>query len=1666
MRKYALINLIQAKLLVLFLLISTVGTAQIMQVEIVGGSVVAQGSTITINAGNSLDFRITNVEGSNCKNLKIKGVDITNTTDFDITPNNPKKNIKPASCPGGKKFLDFNIENISSACTTTSTLVTIEIKNQADFTFTLEVNSSPVISILGGSPSADIPHGSTTTIATNGTYFGIVNEGASITRNFVVTNTGSCPLDITGLSSTIVTGSGFSIAPIILVPPFYNLATAQPPTVSVSPGSFVVILVTFTGPVAGAGSQEATINISNTDNTTYSFNVGAEMFDFTGPQPGGVSADFRLWLKGTRGVFKGVGPSYTAATDGDSVSLWEDIGTNGKDATQTVSANQPTYSDSATDNINFNPVIKFENDGATLEQYLENTANGFYSQDIFIVMIPDAPMTNISSGSTIFAGVDSGSAGDMTGVGFGDYSSRFTNEVISYNQDIPSPSGTYYGEAEISTSKSYSIASIINVRNDADTSPTGQEILYNSNLLTTTTVDDSGFTNVGFIDTAPDPDVVNGTEYWIGRNYDVQGSLNGRVAEIFTFAERVTDADRQKIESYLAIKYGITLGTSTEAEKNYINSFDGIVWDITADSGDYNYHVAGIGRDDNSDLNQKQSKSLNITNEVTIGLNGVFSKNSSNTNEFNEDGDFLVWGSNNAAFTGASTNNVTIASGITTSLTRIDRKWRIVESIKTGSGGDVENVFVSIPSAAFSSFTLGTDEEYALIVADNANFANSDIIDVIPLRSEDAGVTLQTWYDFDGTKYFTFGKVTKKAENHSVSFATGDYMVGEYALNLNIDAFTISAWVKSASSASTRTLMSKGEKLQIRLNGSDQVEVIVDDPSNPRFTSTMALNDGKWHQISFVYKSGTVFLYIDGVLDKSEQDVEPPTPNFNRFSLGALYIDKNTISNPFLGEIDEVYVWDQGLTQNQVRYLMNQEIERFDISGTDYVNDKTLHQSASSNEVSSIPWSNLKAYYDFNSFYGSTVEGLTDDRNYIRLKYLDKDKSLIDAQTTPLPYISAANGAWDAAATWTNSADQVIPNSLSLDGTTIIDWNIVETSHDITSGDRDISLLGLIQTGGIITIADPVDTQDETNSGQGLTISHYLELDGVIDLVGESQLVQSEGSIIDADSGGYIERDQQGTANGYNYNYWSSSVGPIGGNIATRGSGAPATNTNYSISGVINDGTLSAFYQSLLYSSSPDGSGSIPPPGLARTISTAWLYKFYGAADNYYAWAKIDETSPLLVGEGFTMKGTSGAVSISAEQNYVFKGLPYNGNITLELDKTLGDVERLIGNPYPSAIDATEFILDNMSIADGGNNATGTIFNGALYFWDHFGEENSHNLGDYVGGYATRNLTGGAVAISNDSRINSTSNAGSAAVGTKVPGEYIPVNQGFFVSTALDGFDNDNSTPLLTVDGGDIVFKNSQRVFATEDGSTSLFLKSRSKKESKSITSTKDDTPRIKLIYSSPLGYHRQIVIGADINASIDFDMGYDAFMADVGEEDMYWTFNDNKFVIQGVDKFDENQEFSLGLIVKEAGIARIKVDELENIDDSMLLFIKDKITGETYNINNDSFDVFLESGSYNDRFNLVFQQSNGKLNLNEIDHINNYVTVYYDVTSSELKILNKNNMYLSSIDLYNILGQNIKSVKLNSSKDESIEINTSSGAYIIKINTENGELNKKIIIE
>ena len=150
-------------------------------------------------------------------------------------------------------------------------------------------------------------------------------------------------------------------------------------------------------------------------------------------------------------------------------------------------------------------------------------------------------------------------------------------------------------------------------------------------------------------------------------------------------------------------------------------------------------------------------------------------------------------------------------------------------------------------------------------------------------------------------------------------------------------------------------------------------------------------------------------------------------------------------------------------------------------------------------------------------------------------------------------------------------------------------------------------------------------------------------------------------------------------------------------------------------------------------------------------------------------------------------------------QNYTFVGKPNNGLInsnTVSADQLL-----LVGNPYPSAIDAYDFITDNINSVD---RLQDVGIDGTLYFWEHSSSNNTHILSNYLGGYAVLNLSGGVAPVA-------PSGISGKGLSAKIPKQYIPVGQGFFVYGKTGG-------------GGPVIFNNGQRSFQKENDATSNTL--------------------------------------------------------------------------------------------------------------------------------------------------------------------------------------------------------------------------------------------------
>ncbi|MFZ2431443.1 MAG: LamG domain-containing protein [Lutibacter sp.] len=887
---------------------------------------------------------------------------------------------------------------------------------------------------------------------------------------------------------------------------------------------------------------------------------------------------------------------------------------------------------------------------------------------------------------------------------------------------------------------------------------------------------------------------------------------------------------------------------------------------------------------------------------------------------------------------------------------------------------------------------------------------------------------------------------------------------------------TLMAWIKFETELLNDGVIVGQNKFYMQLNKSKWFRATV---NNKQFTADESpkLILGKWIHLAAIYDKfdtvETLKLYINGekVAFKSS-DIQGgiETSTNQNFRIGRTPVNTTTGSKDmFKGEMDEVRVFNKALTDDELQKMVYQEIEENSGNARGAVIPRDVTNFINTETTPAVlPWSNLVRYYRMNVFKDDIVDNLTTPTIDLGSGAKMYNIKNIYPQTAPLPYETKADvdGDWSDEASWLHGSVWDIASEA-----TNKDWVIVQVKNNLTTS-KSHNILGLI-------IAK--DKKLSIKASQELKNTWYLELDGTIDLEEESQLVQTENSMLDQDSGGFIERDQQGTANSFNYNYWSSPVGattPLG--VNQKGSGVPNTNESYALKNVLMDGTDPI---------NPNKKGIIkflPEYWAADTgittpiiISSYWLYTFNGADNNYGAWKSINENTLLVAGEGYTMKGTSGAVNIGNQQNYVFKGKPNNGDFTLQID---AGNSRLIGNPYPSAMDADEFIKDNIKEtinSKAGRNKEGNIFNGALYFWDHFGEQNSHYLKDYVGGYATFTLMGGAKAYSNDGRIN---NNGSH--GNNEPGQYIPVGQGFFVIAVTDTLKNSLSEPII-IDGGKIVFKNSQRIFKTEAKDDSVFMKGLNAKSAQTSEANEKDNsepdeildkrPKIWLQFDSPAGYSRQLLVGVDENASNFFDLGYDAPIADIGKEDMFWTFDGGKFVIQAVNNFNSDQELPLGMKVSKTGLATIKIDELKNMDENISVHIKDKLTGKIHNISRKPFEINLEAGNCLDRFSLTFKMhklidedviAETFLAIEAQPNIEG-IPIFMDNTIRELQIKNINGEEITGIILYDYLGQNLKTWNANLNRRTiSLPINIAAGVYFVQISTKNKKITKKIVIQ
>jgi len=213
-------------------------------------------------------------------------------------------------------------------------------------------------------------------------------------------------------------------------------------------------------------------------------------------------------------------------------------------------------------------------------------------------------------------------------------------------------------------------------------------------------------------------------------------SIN-QLAELIYIPRYVSNKERAIIESYLSLKYGISLNEG----QSYYNSKGDIIWDVKQNEG-FNFNITGIGKDEYIGLNQKQSKN-SIEDGLCIGLNKIMKSNNENET-FIRDKDFLLWGNNGKSIVLKKNNegnqknmnrvwkiNPSAASvGKFITQIKIDKKLMPLES--NFDSNDKEFIWLAIDSVSTSEFNY----DKAKYIKATINNENEIVFDAIQFDSD------------------------------------------------------------------------------------------------------------------------------------------------------------------------------------------------------------------------------------------------------------------------------------------------------------------------------------------------------------------------------------------------------------------------------------------------------------------------------------------------------------------------------------------------------------------------------------------------------------------------------------------------------------------------------------------------------------------------------------------------------------------------------------------------------------------------------------------------------------------------------------------------------------------------------------------------------------------
>jgi hypothetical protein len=401
------------------------------------------------------------------------------------------------------------------------------------------------------------------------------------------------------------------------------------------------------------------------------------------------------------------------------------------------------------------------------------------------------------------------------------------------------------------------------------------------------------------------------------------------------------------------------------------------------------------------------------------------------------------------------------------------------------------------------------------------------------------------------------------------------------------------------------------------------------------------------------------------------------------------------------------------------------------------------------------------------------------------------------------------------------------------------------------------------------------------------------------------------------------------------------------------------------------------------------------------------------------AWHYISSPGPgattMTPGKGYAIRAPlSFNVSPAPPTNYTatFAGIPNNGDMSIPI---LGGAAQMnfLGNPYPSALFADQFIIDNPNV------------NGSLYFWTHntpIDASYQYTQNDY----AIYNLVGGTIAAPSTPGGNGIQVAPTGKVAS---------GQGFFVKG---------------LSGGTAVFNNAQRVA----GNNNQFFRTADQGLEKN---------RYWLDITNNQGAFKEALIGYIETATSAIDRLFDAELVDAGNViSLYTKVDATKLSIQGRPlPFEITDTVPLSYKSTIASTYTISMPLYDGLFTSQHVYLEDKTLNIIHDLTNGSYTFATELGTFEDRF--VLRYTDSALGINNPVFTESSVVVY---KNNQGLYINTGLESMKTVTIFDITGRVLATQKrVNNTTTVFTTLPTTQQVLLVKIEGESGRvITKKVV--